>query len=601
MGKRLITAFMAFLSLFYCTADTLDFDAVIGFNNLYKRDIWTPLNIRLQNSGSSLSGELVIITDNSSIASEQIRIYRRPVDLPSGSEKVLSLSIPAGIINREIECYFESEGTILFDEIMDLKQKGVRENFILSVSPYPDLNIKSDHPVLQNRIIAYPHPDLLPESFSAYDSVDIISIRRELFEQLNNRQFEAIRSWASGGGVLIVWGGKSPVPFARDYLPGKIEGLTKGNVLTGLDKYTSVPMNRMAIPEGERIELPGIGITGAAKYSGRGLLLFVPFDYSVAHGEWNGFVDFWDFIARSATPDRSLESAMDEPLSLEEYIALFDQSGFSYPGRVNAALMLFLWVSLIVSLMIFLKLRIKKPRIHLYISGQLVLMILLPLAIGYMLFSDRFRNDAFVLDLNTIYQMGFSDSAFLYKDILVGSSGRTANSISFTDSTEGIILRKDRENLTLYYKPELEIRDIALASWSSRIFRMKDSVQSFCDAEFATDQKGSISLTVHNKSDYYLNETAILYKGMFYRFNPLMPGSAETKLLEGEISEKPFFRNSLFNVMTERLFPSLSATDGPVFIAAIKEDPENISFTLDSWKKNTWSLIITEARRRGIE
>lgn len=582
MRKQLFALLFLIYLISSSPATSIDFNTLLGFNGLFREDSWTPLQIRLQNNGSSFRGDLVVITDNSSTTKDQIREYRKPIDLSSGASKTVSFTIPIGHHNRDLLFYIESEGELILKETIELKQRGIRDNFILSISPYPDLDLDPGHPVLKDRVISFPHPDLLPESSFAYDSVDIVSIHREYYDNLSNRQFDALTGWISQGGVLLVWGGKSPAQEKRNYLPCTIEGLER----TG-----SVLVNRISIPDEYKLDLPKTNIDAARRKTGAGTVFFFPFDYSGPLRTWSGLNEIWK-IANSSSMDRAIfTEEMDSIYLLENYITMFDASGFNYLGRLNAALIMFLSASITVSLVIFLRLRRKSKNLYKYLVIMVLSLISASALIFILLYNNSSRNECFALDINILYQEGETDLSRIYKDLLIGSSAKTDSRITFTDMTNGILKRDDSENLRIIEKPEMEIKNLTINSWSSEIFRLEDVTESLCDISLVSGGP-TPNIKVRNKSEVFLRDAFILVDGDIFSLGSLLPGSTKEISLSETITRKIFHDDPLLQDMASYYTNLADLENTLLFGAFTSEDLYPLSFSNRTWKKRSETLIL---------
>ncbi|MBN2658749.1 MAG: hypothetical protein JXR86_16960 [Spirochaetales bacterium] len=585
------TALFLLCSLLY--SQNIDYSVMLGFNGLYIEDAWTPLVVRLKNKGPSISGELQVITDNSGTATEQIREYIKPVDLQSGSDKILSFVIPIGHHNRDLMLKLTSSGEEIINDSIPLKQRGKRGDFIVVVSPYPDLSLSPEHPVLKQRIVTYPHPDNLPVSAMAYDGVSIISIHREYFDRLSNEQFESIAGWVSSGGVLAVWGGRSPSPLKRDYLPVRINGLRR---ISGSDLLVNtidvLPENRLLLADGFE--------AGSLRRSGEGSIFFFPYDYSAEPlRDWPGLDEIWEIINRSVPEDDVFRSAMDQPFLLEDYITLFDNSEFAYLDRKNVALLLFLSASASISMLTMIRLRRDSRHIYRYISLFMVMLALTALTLFLTLYNGSFRKESFAIDINLIYQKGISDRSLFYKDLLIGSTGKTGSDLFLPRLPDALLKREANENISLTYRPELYIENLPLGQWSSRIFRFETRSASLCDF-YRTPFRDEI-VTVFNKSDMSIRDSFLIAGDKKIEIGTVFPGteiSIDLNEQKGETEKGE--SGDLGSIVSDLYLKPLMENQEIIFCGFLSDPYYPPRFSNTTWKMKSLSMVLSSLPAKGV-
>lgn len=593
-----------FLFTLTLVAQSVDHSFVLGFNGMYRDNSWTPLIIRLSNDGKSLSGQLIIETDNSSTTYDQKRKYIKPVDLPSGSLKEISLILYIGNHSRDIHYYFQSEETLVFEETISLKQKGVKYNLILGVSPFPDLGYLNNHPSLNSRTISYPHIDNLPENSNAYDSVDIISMHREMMDKLSGSQFEALTGWVNQGGVFLVWGGKSPSPDKWDYLPSKIKGLKRIDIKDSNENLSAIQLqtgsflvniletentNKLLTYNGDELV--------SRRRSGLGWIYFFGFDYSGQLRNWKGLNELWNIVFNSENEEDPFTEKMREDFLLEDYISILDQSGFTYQDRMNTGLILFLSLSAIVSLLIFIRFRRKSIHIYRFIFSLMIFLLLASSIIFISLFNKKFRTDCFVVSSNIIYSHGVSDQSHLFKDILVGSSNKTSSDIIINNDIRSVLKLDQFEDLTISENPEIHLKNIRLNQWSSKIFRFERSMENVLTMKISDTDK---TVHIQNHSNYFIHNTFLYKNGFILNLKNLLPrGKMTIEISEFTDNDLYSNRNTLELSIVEQYAGMFSDENILVFGGIVKDEVYPLSFSQKTWKKKTVNLILSTNTTQG--
>ncbi len=589
----------------FLSAQSIDHSFALGFNGNYRENSWTPLIIRLSNHGKSLSGQLIVETENSSTAYEQKRQYIKPLDLPSGSLKEISFVLPLGHHSNDIRYYFQSEEILVFENTISLKQKGVKRNLILGVSPFPDLGYLNKHPIVDSRAISYPHVNNLPENSNAYDSVDIISMHREMMDKLSGSQFEALTGWVNQGGVFVVWGGKSPSPDKWNYLPSTIKGLKRIEIKT-VEKFGEfqLPAGSFLINSLETenknslISYNGDDLISRRK-SGLGTVYFVSFDYSGKLRNWQGLNELWNIIFDSEIDEDAFTEKMREYFLLEDYISILDHSGFNYQDKMNSGLILFLSLSAFVSLLIFIRFRRKSVHLYTFIACLMIFLLLLSSIIYISLYSKKFRTDCFIVSSNVIYSHGLSDQSHLFKDILVGSSNKTSSDIIIHDDTRSVLKQEKFENLIIFENPEIHINNIQLGQWSSKIFRLERSMKNILTMERKTNYPEN-TVVIQNHSDYFIHNTFLYKNGSFLNLRNLHPWDTMTIEISDFTDNGLYTNSNILELSTVELYTGLFRNEEVlVFGGIINEELFPLSFSQETWKKKTINLILATDETEG--
>lgn len=604
--KKYLLIYTILSNLFYLSAEasSIDHSAVLGFNGIYRENRWTPLIIRLSNDNRSISGRLVVETDNSSTATEQNRKYIKPVDLPSGSYKEFSFVLPIGHHNKDLHYYLESEGKVLFEDTIALKQRGIKQNFILGISPYPDLAFLKNHPGVGSRTISYPHIDNMPGNSNAFDAVDIISIHREMMDKLTTSQLEAISGWVSKGGVFVVWGGKSPSPSKWDILPSQIIGLKRIDSVEALNTIDqsetpdkTLLVNIVTTPEENK--LIGTGEYDLISYrkSGNGSVFFISFDYSGVLKNWVGLQKIWEIIFNAQNEKDPFQQAMKDDFLLEKYIELFDNSEFTYLDRTNVALILFLYASASFSIIIFIRFRRKSRYVYVFIFSMMGFLIILSLIIFTALFNVNLRNDSFIISQNIIYHKSESDKSIHYKDVLIGSSNKSNSDITLLNDISSGLMRDKYEKYSILNSPEITLRNIQMDQWSSKVLRFERAVDPLISMDLQTGEN-IYKFNVNNISDYFIHNSFIIINGRLETLGNILP--EESKSLEIPINEilyptneTIYYKNNeLFNSAANQYINMMERENQIIFCGFINDELTPLKFSNKGWKEKSVNIIL---------
>jgi hypothetical protein len=581
-----------FLDIF---PQAVEYSYELGFNGLFREDSWTPLLIRITNTGSPLTGELIIETANSGTAIEQFRKYVKPVDLPSQTTKEIFFVIPIGHYNQTIRYYFQTQEKIIFEESILLRQKGKNERFFLGVSPYPDLYYLNGYKELENRLLVYPHLDNLPENSSAYDSVDIISIHRELMDRLSIAQFQAISRWVAQGGKIIVWGGKNPSASKWNFLPSEIIGLKK------IESLNSLVINLVETPDRNKLLSEGDFDLLTCRKEGQGFIFFATFDYNNSQTDKETLFSIWQSVFDAMSGEDSFQKEMNLNFPVESYKSIFDASGFSYLKKSQIALILFLSASASASMIIFIRFKKNSKNIPFYLLGLLVYLFLLSTFIFISFFHKTYRTDSSLISINLLHNLKDSENALLYKDILIGCTSRSQSNIQVSEDKDSIIRQEEFENMQIRNSPEIEITNIEMPQWSSKVIRLKGVSENLIYLNII--REGEIyKAELANLSRYFIKDSFILIDDVIYKTGTLLPFSNKPQNLniqklsrEPEIT-KNYHSDPLVNAVTENYvsMDSLSGIqkDTVLFCGYMNEELHALKISNVSWRKKSINMIL---------
>lgn len=189
-----------------------------GFNGKIKSGKGFPLSIKLENSGESFSGDLLINFFPSWNTGGAIAIN---VELPANSEKTYELSVPG--ISEDNPYTYQNEPLIYLYKGDMKKGKKVEFNGANKFKPkYIDLNetvigvLSENYDRLKElRILPATSIQMLeikkeqmPKQSLGLEMLDYLIIDEFAISQLDKEQQEAIRGWIEAGGTLIA--GASP-------------------------------------------------------------------------------------------------------------------------------------------------------------------------------------------------------------------------------------------------------------------------------------------------------------------------------------------------------------------------------------------------------
>ena len=178
---------------------------------------WLALSVRLTNDGPPVSGNLLAGTSDGTA--------RRPVELPAGARKQVTLYVRPQAFQRKIEVRFEQDSTVL--------AKAEAELQVLDTSNAAHVVIVGDgsgslRAQLVSRGAGLPEPISLlpadlPERAEPLAGIEVIVWAADS-TALDPAQIRSLERWVAAGGQLVVLGGPDWQARSKafsDLLPGR--------------------------------------------------------------------------------------------------------------------------------------------------------------------------------------------------------------------------------------------------------------------------------------------------------------------------------------------------------------------------------------------
>ena len=283
-------------------------DARAAFDGHFKYGEWLPIWVELENSGPDRLAELRAPVSTSA----GLQVFSVPVELPSGARKRLVLYILPNNFSRQIEVSVVSGDERLASQKVQLTPQPTITYQAGIISPERgalSLIETIDLPGTQRPIALVDiQPDELPGSFEGLRSFDLLVINDTDTSRLSTEQVEALNTWVSQGGRLVIGGGAgaeqtlSGLPESLISMTGmktqELEALPDLEKFIGGEKPILVP-GPFVVAAGDSdssrtlVEQEGIPLVQEWSLD-RGWVDFIGLDLAGSpFNAWNGTVDFW--------------------------------------------------------------------------------------------------------------------------------------------------------------------------------------------------------------------------------------------------------------------------------------------------------------------
>lgn len=294
-----------------------------GFDGRFRDNMWTPVVIRLENTGAPFTGALVIRPERSRGLTNPVTT---PVELPADTSRTYTLYVSlrsfTDLLRVEL---FTPEGLVAAESEAQMSVILPRERLYVRVSDSFAANIDLSTAAATGQLVAQANlaPDSLPDHPAGLEAIDILILNRARTEGLTTAQRDALRAWVVRGGHLMVAAGAEAEATTAGVLPllpvipAQPRTLTDFSPLAALAAQPTAPTATAstiasgALQDGaQALALTSDGqILVARRTLGSGTVDYLAFDPTAAPFDtWAGLPSFWQTLAISTAPRPSWSS-----------------------------------------------------------------------------------------------------------------------------------------------------------------------------------------------------------------------------------------------------------------------------------------------------
>ncbi len=205
--------------------DSITWQISVGYGEVVKSGVWTPVTITIANDGPDVSGTLQVRTPNNANT-----VYSQPVDLPHGANKRIVLPVVSdmeGWGNGTYNVQLRSGNATIKQERVRVRHVngdelviGVLSEDSAALPQLADLGRGGPGRAALARLL----PADLPERSEYLQSFDTLFIHAVDTSQISEAQREALRLWVINGGRLVVGGQQQTTSGLADLLPATVGG-----------------------------------------------------------------------------------------------------------------------------------------------------------------------------------------------------------------------------------------------------------------------------------------------------------------------------------------------------------------------------------------
>ena len=239
---RIVTLFF-FLSV-SSAFSAIEFESVeLGFDKVYKRERWAPLQVVVTSRNEDFNGEISVEVRNI-FSDELIQTYTTPLSLTrtDRQRRVIHVFLPGVSAQLSIKLVSHTGQVRVSQALTPELPKSLADLMIFALTPSRDLLSRWDGKQIDGKakghaFVAYTDFKRLPVHWKGYDSVDFFLIRGvSLVERrISKRQQQALLDWIQRGGTLLVSGGADlrqlRGSFLETFLPVALGGLRRATQL----------------------------------------------------------------------------------------------------------------------------------------------------------------------------------------------------------------------------------------------------------------------------------------------------------------------------------------------------------------------------------
>jgi len=334
-------------------ADSLFMDVQVGFDGycrLGDNRGWCPVRIVVSNEGADIDGDIQVSTTD-----PDADVYCVPALLPGHSRKAFYVYIPADSSSARLSIRLLAEGKEVLSRQATMSWLGQDEHLYGVVGGQPSaFNFLSGiAPAGGRAVVAYLDLATLPPDPLGWESLDVLILSDVDTAALGSERRQALETWVSHGGHLIVGGGagvsRTAAGIARmlPVVPGSIRSVEN---LDALEEWTGVAVQpgpyavaTASMREGEALIRQGDLILLARRPYGAGWVDFMALDAALnPFINWDGRVRLWQSVLET----RARVVVAPHYASLD-HNAVSTIPGLSAPSVAQIALFLLVYIVLI--------------------------------------------------------------------------------------------------------------------------------------------------------------------------------------------------------------------------------------------------------------
>jgi len=511
-------------------------DAALGYNGLFRRGAWTPLQVTVENLGATFQGEIRVAVESLDQPEPRRTIYLRSAELPRNSRKRYPFVVRLDDEYQSVSVSVLQEAGVADHRQVDLAGRGLDEKIVLGLSRAVSLDFLNRLTIDGRTLKAvYPRIDLLPDRWYAYAGVEAVVLHDAPLTELSAEQIAALDGWVSAGGNLVIAGGAHLSRRAAEalgaLLPSPVGGLEELDGFGGLirrfggapEEDSVLVVSRCTPPDDALV----IGEPDAPlivrRRRGGGTVAFLAFDFSrpPIYG-WSGRESMWRFLLDppGAVPDEAAASLLD-PSDAAAVRSVRQTTTFVFPPFTAALLLLAAYPgALLLVWMVFRKARYRR---RLMGCGLLVLTAAaFAAAAGGLLYAPVLAPSTLAVDVSVVQSASNAESSLLDRMLWLFSARETRQTTVIRESkvsleTPGAETTVIRENGSTVLEP------VSIGSWKDQRVHLRAVVPVVMEGS-ARAEGPRLEIRAANTTGQLLRGCLFFHRGAAYYVGDLERG-----------------------------------------------------------------------------
>lgn len=529
------------------------------FNGTVKYGEWLPIQVRLENGGADVTGQVQVRVAGSG---QRGTTYAQRVELPRGAKKEITLYVLPNTFSRRLDVDFRAAGGASESQPLASAQ--------VQVQPVPNVRLlvgavsgggrgletigAMESRGRRNNTIFLPLTlDTLPDRAEGLRSLDVLALSGVETGALTPAQRIALEQWVMLGGTLVIGGGPTGARTLAG-LPPSLQPVT----ISGDEQLATVDVLAQRTNEPIRVNGPfpaslGMPVQGATTLLaqgerplivtqgvGRGRLFWLALDPALSPFDaWAGASPFWSTLLAESTrypsdlpPDVSLRQQVADQVSY----ALSNLPSLDLPSLRLLAPLLFVYI-IVVGPLNYLVLRWQR---RLELAWVTIPLLTLLFSAGAYAIGFQLRGgDVIVNQIAIIETLPRSESASVRAFIGIFSPARQAYDLTVpgdvlvsTTNAQGnpfgpVNPESTSREITIMQGLPTELRGLSVNQWSMQSFFAESVVPRAESAAITSDLRTEgekIVGTIRNDSATLWRDVVVVQGQKFHRLGDIAPG-----------------------------------------------------------------------------
>jgi hypothetical protein len=278
-----------------------------GFDGYCRGNSWCPVYVVLSNEGGDIEGELRVSLDGD----VNPGVYIKRVTLPAQSRKSYFFHLPLYDLPSRPKIVVQlwaGQKVVASRSVTAALLEDTEWLYgIVSAAPSDLAFLGAIVPTAGKAVVAQLDLESLSPAALSWEGLDVLVLNDVDTTVLNGEQRQALSTWVTHGGHLVVGGGAGAARTAAglgDLLPVSLGGVRSADDLWALGELVGVPVSRgpyavaeATLRDGEVLVEQGETVLVARRSVGAGDVTFLAFDASVnPFLDWHDNARLWQWI-----------------------------------------------------------------------------------------------------------------------------------------------------------------------------------------------------------------------------------------------------------------------------------------------------------------